>query len=122
MGERTFGASEANHRGPRRGVTRGHTFLMKLRELSLRGVSAWPPQWASSYGPGDRFAIGEEGVLTGIRVNEKDGHLVLTIKWEAREHVGVLRWDGPPGLKTVENFLKAKVGNSIREIGNLDLH
>lgn len=81
----------------------------------------WPPQWASCYGPGDRFALGEEGALAGVRVNEKERHLVLIMSWEGREHVGVLRWAGPPDLKTVEKLLKGQIGKPIREVGSLDL-
>lgn len=103
------------------GLGEGTVIRMKLRELTYQGFSVWPPQWASSYGPGDRFALGDEGVLTGVRVNAKERHLMLTMRWEGRENVGVLQWDGPPDLKTVENLLKDQVGKSIRDVGNLDL-
>jgi hypothetical protein len=44
---------------------------MKLRELKRKvgnaSIHVWPPQvWASSYKAGDKFAVGDVGVLTSV--------------------------------------------------------
>lgn len=47
---------------------------MKIRKLQRKFcdavVSVWPLQWASSYKPGNKFAIGEEGFLESVRPRE----------------------------------------------------
>jgi hypothetical protein len=39
-------------------------------KMKWEGWSNWPPVWAGSYGCGDIFPVGEEGVLTGVQMNE----------------------------------------------------
>jgi hypothetical protein len=38
-----------------------------------------------------------------------------------REQTGILSWDKPPTLSTVERLLAANVGREIRAIGGLDI-
>jgi len=96
---------------------------MKIRNLKRKSgqavVSVWPPQWAGSYGPGDKFAVGEVGVLTSVK--RLPDRLSLTIKYEGREHSGSLQWDAPPSLDDMEKVLKAHLGEPIKAIGDLDV-
>jgi hypothetical protein len=51
--------------------------------MKWEGCSNWPPAWAASYGCGDIFPVGEEGVLTDIVMAQANGtlprHLILTM-------------------------------------------
>ena len=52
---------------------------MQLRahpKMMWNGASNWPPMWGGSYGRGDIFPVGEEGVLTDIEMIER--HRVAT--------------------------------------------
>src|SRR5712692_7362140 len=96
---------------------------MKIRNLKLASgkavASAWPPDWGGSYGRGDSFPTGEEGVL--VSVERSDDHLFLTIKHGGREQSGTLRWTAPPSLEDVESVLLANRGKPIKAISDLDV-
>ena len=102
---------------------------MKIRDLT-RGagtapVSAWPPRWAAPFREGDTWDSGPkagEGVLESVMRHEDDETLLrLTMRFDAREHTGILTWDGPPLAATLESVLRAKIGREIREMGELDI-
>lgn len=96
---------------------------MKIRNLKRKSgqaiISVWPPAWASSYGPGDKFAVGDEGVLKSVK--RLDDRLSLTMEYAGREHVGSLQWDAPPSLDEVEKVLRAHLGLPIKAISDLDV-
>lgn len=96
---------------------------MKIRDLIRREasgpVSAWPPAWGSSIGPGDKMAGGYDGVLASVE--HIDNRLHLRIKYDGREYRGILEWDPPPALDALESVLEANLGREIRAIGDLDV-
>ncbi len=96
---------------------------MKIRNLKRKSgqaiISVWPPLWTSSYGPGDKFPLGEEGVLKSVK--RRGDRLGLTMEYEGRECSGSLQWDAPPSLDEVEKVLQACLGQPIKAIGDLDL-
>jgi hypothetical protein len=97
---------------------------LKLRALQRKVGSAsihvWPPRvWASSYKAGDKFAVGDVGVLTGVK--RRDNRLSLTMRYDDREHTGGLEWDPPPALADVERVLKSNLGREIKTLGELDV-
>jgi hypothetical protein len=64
---------------------------MQLRthpKMKWEGFSNWPPSWAGSYGGADTFPMGEEGVMTGVEMNEAENtsprHLILTMEHRGR--------------------------------------
>jgi len=94
---------------------------MKIRHVVLkfgRAISSsWPPAWGGSYGRGDSFAMGEQGVLKAV---EREGHdLVLTITFDGRDHSGLLRWTAPPTVEALQKALGASIGQEIGTIGGL---
>jgi hypothetical protein len=98
---------------------------MKIRNLKRKSgqaiYSVWPPKWGGSYEAGDKFALGDVGVLVSVK-RLGDDHLSLTIKYEGREHsASLLQWDAPPSLDEVEKVLKAHLGEPIKAIGDLDV-
>ena len=96
---------------------------MRIRDLKRKHgsaiVSVWPPMWSGSYGPGDRFAVGEQGVLQGIR--RVGGRLSLTIEYEGRLHHGPLEWTTPPSLADVEDTLRGCIGRPTHEVGEAEV-
>jgi len=82
-------------------------------------VSAWPPPWASSYGAGSKFAVGEQGILRDVA--RRADHLMVTMEYDAREHVGALQWDAPPSLEDVEKVLRANVGKEIKTVSEVEV-
>jgi hypothetical protein len=41
-------------------------------KMKWEGFSNWPPAWGGSYGRGDIFPVGEEGVLIDVEMAEAD--------------------------------------------------
>jgi len=63
-----------------------------------------------------------DGVLASVMSVENPATLLrLTMRFDAREHTGILRWDTPPTLLAVESLLRANLGREIRSIGALDV-
>ena len=96
---------------------------MKIRHVVLklgRAISSsWPPEWGGSYGRGDSFAMGEQGMLKAVA---RDGHdLILTITFDGHDHSGRLRWTAPPSLEALQQVLEARIGQEIGTIGDLDV-
>jgi hypothetical protein len=76
---------------------------MKLGDLVQAGAVLWPPRvWAGSYGPGDRFPRPDQGVLTAVRFNEREGVLFVEREFEKRRQSAALVWDGPKNAPTPE--------------------
>ena len=93
---------------------------IRLKRRSGKSVfSAWPPEWGGSYGAGDTFAMGDQGVL--VAVERQGDHLTLTIEHEGRKQSGILQWDAPPSLDEVGRVLTVHVGEAIKAIGDLDV-
>jgi hypothetical protein len=42
------------------------------------------------------------------------------MRFDAREHTGILRWEGPPPVAALEDLLNAHVGREISWIGDQD--
>jgi hypothetical protein len=43
------------------------------------------------------------------------------MRFEGREHTGILSWDAPPAAATVAQILKASLGAGIGVLGDLDV-
>jgi hypothetical protein len=85
-------------------------------------VPAWPPIWAASVPFVDPLPLPGDGILESVRILESTTTLLrLTMRFDAREHAGILRWDAPPPREVVESLLSANLGREIRAIGDLDI-
>ena len=95
---------------------------MKMRDLTRRAgtrtVPAWPPRWAGSFHPG-AVLLGD-GVLVSVN-HANNTELRLTMEFASKKYTGILKWDRPPALETVERLLKANLGRETGEIGDLDV-
>ena len=92
-----------------------------IRRAGIRTVPAWPPRWVGSFQAGDTIPMPNDGVLESVVRLENDTLLRLTMKFDARQHTGILTWDAPPSLAAVESVLKANLGREIRAIGDVDI-
>jgi hypothetical protein len=101
---------------------------MQLRthpKMKWEGFSNWPPAWGGSYGRGDVFPIGEDGVLTNVEMAEADSttprHLTLTIEHRGNTSSGVLCCDDEEVIPRPFKILKSFSGWTICRIGDLDV-
>jgi hypothetical protein len=91
---------------------------MRIRDLKLGRVKAWPPVWKAA--AGKRFLLGEEGVLAEARVRSYDS-LTIRVHHGGEEHVGLFVWDGPPSPQVLADLMNRAVGKSMADVGHLDL-
>ena len=101
---------------------------MQLRthpKMKWEGFSNWPPAWAGSYGRGDIFPVGEEGVLTDVEMAVADNtmprHLTLTIEYRGNTSAGLLCCDDEEVIPRLFKILKGCIGWPISRIGDLDV-
>jgi hypothetical protein len=69
--------------------------------------------------PGRHDAKPGDGVLECVMPGAMETLLSLTMRFDGREHTGIL--SPPPPLGAVEKLLKANLGSQIRAIGDLDV-
>ena len=95
---------------------------MKLRELKHGPVSAWPPLFGGAYSRGDKFPVGEVGVLTKVEDARGGRGLRIQIEYEGRTWSGLMQWDGerPSTAKMVE-VLARHLGKNLRELGDIEV-
>jgi hypothetical protein len=97
---------------------------LKIRDLTrVEGgsvVAAWPPRWVGSFHPGTA-PTPEDGVLEFVMHAPHNTILALTMRFDGREHTGILNWDAPPAAVAVANILKTNLGAGIGVLGDLDV-
>ena len=85
----------------------------------------WPPPWNGSCGPDARFPVGEEGVLKMVQYLTVDptacARVHMRIEHEGHEFWAFLPSDDPVLLSRLYTKLKHCVGQTVRDIGSLDL-
>jgi hypothetical protein len=101
---------------------------MELRvhpKMKWEGYSSWPPSWGGANGCGDIFPGGEEGVLRSVTIREGDDtmpiHLELTIEHLGNTVSGILCCDDATVIPRLYEALSKCFGQSIHEIGDLDV-
>jgi len=100
---------------------------MQLRihpKMKWEGFSNWPPAWEGSYGRGDIFPVGEDGVLADVKLADADNtmprHLTLTTEYRGNTFSGVLCCDDDEVLARLSKILKGCIGWPISRIADLD--
>ena len=85
----------------------------------------WPPQWNGSCGPDARFPTAEEGVLKKVQYLTVDptacARVHMWIEHDGHEFWSFFPSDDPILLSRLHARLKRCVGQSIRDIGSLDI-
>lgn len=95
---------------------------MKLRELKRGPGHAWPPMFGGAYRAGDKFPVGEVGVLRNAENSKMFPGLDLEIEYEGRTWSGLMQWDGDePSRDQVRNVLRRYIGRDLRELREIDL-
>lgn len=88
-------------------------------------IKHWPPVWSGTYGLGNTFQHGENGVLEDVRLLAKDHigptRLQLEGKCEGRTFKGDLLSEDPKFLQQLHEKLKSSRGQPIRDIGSLEI-
>lgn len=100
--------------------------VLQLRDHRLMkrasGYVIWPPAWARV---GDNNAApltGEIGRLEQVLLNEAvKESIFLLISHEGFNYMGSMTFDDRMFCRQLSEFLKSKIGLSIKEIGDLDL-
>jgi hypothetical protein len=101
--------------------------LRKHPKMTWKGSPSWPSQWGGATGPGarTRLAVGEVGILKSVeRVPASSGlpaQLDLEIEYDQGIHTGAILVDDPDFLDLIYQTLEGCIGQSISEIGSLDL-
>ena len=99
---------------------------MKMRDL-IRYVEptttapAWPPPWIGSFSLADPVLMPGRAILESFARVAVGTQLIIVIRFDTREYIGVLSWDAPPSLPAIEHLLQANIGRGIGVIGELDV-
>ncbi len=88
--------------------------------MSYHGMRNWPPTWVAHYS--NENLIGEYGVLTEVISDIlRRNRCYLTMEHKNRACMGALLFDDETFCSLVSTILKENIGNSITQLGDLDL-
>ena len=91
--------------------------------MSYRGISPWPPQWLWRCGESLKEVRGEIGILKKVipsAMSPRD-RIFLIIEHEVNEYMGCLMISDRAFRRQILNLLQAHCGNTLEQIGGLDL-
>jgi hypothetical protein len=92
---------------------------MQLRDHPLMTRKSvfptWPPKWAATHR--DRDDILEDVLMSNL----VDDKVFIFMQCEGLRYMGFMSFIDPPFCRQIYTLLKANVGLSIKEIGDLDL-
>ncbi len=99
---------------------------MQLRDHPLMvrksGFKTWPPLWTTTRHDRDDKPTGEIGTLQQVLTSEwLDNKIFLFIQFQSLRYMGFMVFDDRAFCSQICTLLKANVGLSIKEIGDLDL-
>lgn len=99
---------------------------MRLRNHPLMtrksGCQAWPPKWTTTRRDERDTPVGEIGTLEQALMHELfDNKIFLFIEHGGFRYMGFMQFDDPAFCSQIHNLLKANLGRTIEEIGDLDL-
>jgi hypothetical protein len=99
--------------------------LSDYLEKKLKGEVIWPH--LNLMGSGDKALVATEEIEQSILKNvslrktvEYYTHLDIEVEYEGRTYSTAFLWDDQLLLSSLYEFLKENIGNSIKEIGNLE--
>src|SRR6266513_2747465 len=99
---------------------------MQLRDHPLMvrksGFKNWPPLWTTTHYDRNDTPTGEIGTLHQVLTGELfDNKIFLFIQFQGFRYMGSMRFDDLAFCSQVHTLLKANIGLSIEEIGDMDL-
>jgi hypothetical protein len=93
--------------------------------MSYRGLPSWPPVWVWVGGKTEsEIKKGDVGFLTRVVVSimeSQKNRIFLFTEYEHNSYVGCLLLEDQPFCKRMADVLQKCCGQSIREIGALDV-
>ena len=98
---------------------------MKLRDHPLMtregGIVSWPPEW-QSVGRSGGAIRGELGILDNVSMSDVIANKIfLAMEHLTERYIAVIAFDNELFTKQLYPLLIQNIGNSVREIGDLDL-
>jgi|SRR5262245_40101508 len=99
---------------------------MLLRDhplMTYKGNRSWPPAWLWVAGYDNTHPQGEVGILKAVvrsRIQPHD-RCFLVVEHYGAEYVGALLLNDPAFCRGIFDILNAHVGETVEEIGNIDL-
>jgi hypothetical protein len=97
---------------------------MLLRDhplLAYRGICAWPPYWLWTAGYDNTHPRGEVGILKAVLRCKAPQGCFLIMEHCGAEYVGALLLDDSAFCQEIFEVLNQNLGNTIHEIGDIDL-
>ena len=99
---------------------------MQLRDHPLMvrksGFKTWPPLWTTTHHNENDKPTGEIGTLHQVLTSELlDNKIFLFIQFQGFRYMGFMSFDDFTFCSQIYTLLKANIGVSIKEIGDLDL-
>jgi len=99
---------------------------MELRShpgMTYRGICNWPPVWTQPRrGEPAKTLRGEVGVLSYVYANENvSNKCYLVIRHDNEPYIGALIFSDLTVCQQITRVLRAQVGRTIQEIGDVDL-
>ena len=86
------------------------------------GFPNWPPMWTTTHRARGDKPSGEIGILEKpLRPEMFTNRLFLLIQHEGLRYMGSMAFDDPAFCYELYHLLKSHVGQSIKEIGDIDL-
>ena len=92
-------------------------------QMNFAGYANWPPIWVSGAGSKTyKKNLGEVGTLIGVILNEAvPDRLFLRMEIKTGRYMGCLAFNDHVFCRQLYIFLQGHIGESIKEIGDLDL-
>jgi hypothetical protein len=102
-----------------------HRTLVPVRDhplMSYRGVCNWPPSWISTCSVPSEKLHGEIGILKSVKLYDlTPNRCFLIIEFQNMHYMGSLLFEDAAFCRQIHNFLQEHIGQSIKEIGDLDV-
>jgi hypothetical protein len=96
---------------------RNHPFMLRKS-----GFKTWPPLWTTTRLVENDNPKGEIGTLQQVLMSEMlDNRIFLFIQFQGFRYMGFMSFDDLTFCSQICTLLKANIGLSIKEIGDLDL-
>ena len=101
-------------------------WVMELRDHPLMtrksGVKAWPPMWTTRQPNNKQKPLGEIGILEQALMTEWfNNKIFVFVQYQGFRYMGLLQFDDPEFCNEIFVLLKAQLGRTIQDIGDLDL-
>jgi hypothetical protein len=94
---------------------------MKLRDHPLI-MRCWPPVWSQRTASGTKTLTGEIGTLKYVLFFDGESvEIILVVIEEETHFVGKLTVWNPAFCRRLAALLKANIGRSIKEIGDIEI-